>query len=228
MPARKKMTKKLALEITGHGGGLGDPSKMPGWTTAISASVCKTGAKLAKIPGSTCEKCYAAKGNYIYPSVKKAHSTRLAALEAALSDRAAGRRWVGAMAFLINRECQRIGEPWFRWHDSGDIQSEEHLRLIIRVCLLTPGVKHWLPTREVAMVRNVLKDTPCPANLTIRVSAFMVGARPMRRLPAGTVTSTVSYGKSAGQCPAYTQDGKCLDCRACWSRDVPNVNYPLH
>jgi hypothetical protein len=51
---RKKMTKKLALEITGHGGGLGDPSKMPGFTTAISASVCKTGAKLAKIPGSTC------------------------------------------------------------------------------------------------------------------------------------------------------------------------------
>ena len=109
MPARKKMTKKLALEITGHGSGLGDPSKMPGWTTALSASLCKQGAKLAKIPGSPCEKCYAKKNNYQYPSVKQAHDTRIAALNAALADRAAGRRWVGAMSFLINRSASASG-----------------------------------------------------------------------------------------------------------------------
>ncbi len=223
-----KMTKKAALALTGHGGGLGNPSKMPGFTTAISASVCQTGAKLAKIEGSVCHGCYAMKANYQYPSVKLAHDRRLDAIKRALSDAREARRWVGAMAFLINRETTRIGEPWFRWHDSGDIQSAAHLRLIIRVCRLTPGVKHWLPTREVGMVREVLADTPCPPNLTIRISSFMVKAGPMKRLPEGTVTSTVSYKASSDHCPAYTQDGKCGSCRACWDRTVPNVNYPLH
>ena len=36
-------------------------------------------------------------------------------------------QWVEAMVALIH------GEPWFRWHDSGDLQSPEHLKKIFEV-----------------------------------------------------------------------------------------------
>ena len=29
-------------------------------------------------------------------------------------------------------------------------------------------------------------------------------------------------------CPAAEQDNKCLSCRACWDRNVPNVAYGKH
>jgi hypothetical protein len=40
-------------------------------------------------------------------------------------------RWVTAMVALIK------DQDWFRWHDSGDIQSLEHLKNIFEVCKLT-------------------------------------------------------------------------------------------
>lgn len=215
-----KYTKRAALAITGHGASLGKPSKMPGFTTAISAAACKTGAKLAKLAGSVCAGCYAAKGNYLYPSVRLAHERRLAAL--------GHPEWAAAMAFLIQRATDKGGEPYFRWHDSGDIQSADHLRRIFEVCRATPSVKHWLPTREVKMVREALAAEKCPANLNIRVSSFMVKSAPMRRLPEGTTTSTVSWGKAPVSCPAYQNEGKCGDCRRCWDKSASNVNYPLH
>ena len=43
------MLKKEAREITG---GLSKPSKMPGPAHNLPAAACKTGAKLAQIPGS--------------------------------------------------------------------------------------------------------------------------------------------------------------------------------
>ena len=48
-------------------------SKMPGLSYSLPAWACKTGAKLAKIPGTPCFGCYAMKGNYIrYPAIKQA------------------------------------------------------------------------------------------------------------------------------------------------------------
>ena len=46
---------RLADEITG---GLSRPSKMPGPAWGLPASRCKTGAKLAGGPGTTCSSCY--------------------------------------------------------------------------------------------------------------------------------------------------------------------------
>ena len=37
---------------------------MPGLSYSLPAWACKTGAKLAKIPGTPCFGCYAMKGNY--------------------------------------------------------------------------------------------------------------------------------------------------------------------
>ena len=43
-------------------GGLSKPSKMPGWAYGLPAKECKTGGKLVKVKGSTCEGCSALKG----------------------------------------------------------------------------------------------------------------------------------------------------------------------
>ena len=100
------MLKKEAREITG---GLSAPNKMPGQSINLPAWNCKTGVKLQAVKGSVCAGCYAMKGRYRFPNVREAMDKRLAALT--------DPRWVDAMVTLIS------GEKWFRWHDSGDIQS---------------------------------------------------------------------------------------------------------
>ena len=62
------MLKKEAIKITG---GLSTPSKMPGPAHNLPAAACKTGAKLAQIPGSVCSGCYALKGRYRFNNVQK-------------------------------------------------------------------------------------------------------------------------------------------------------------
>lgn len=214
-------------------GVLGYPSKMPGTSYGISASKCLTGAKLAKIEGSVCFGCYAMKGNYLYPSIKQAHKQRLRGIKSP--------KWAYAMARLLlhMHSLDANGRPrkgrngpivpgWHRWHDSGDLQSVEHLAKICDVARLTPAIKHWLPTREGTMLKQYVDaGGVVPVNLIIRLSATMVdGPAPKWwRHTSGVHKAAPAQGHD---CPARHQDGKCGDCRACWSFDVPHVSYPLH
>ena len=135
------MLKKEANEIVG---GLSAPGKMPCPSINLPATACVTGAKLARVPGTTCHGCYALKGRYRFPNVKEAMDRRLQAL----SDS----RWVRAMVVLMK------DRKYFRWHDSGDIQSSWHLKRILEVCKQTPSTKHWLPTREAQLLQYLDPD----------------------------------------------------------------------
>ena len=125
------MLKKEANKITG---GLSAPGKMPEGSYNLPARACITGAKLREIPGTPCYKCYAFKGRYNFPNVKDALTRRLESITHP--------QWIEAMAVLVK------GKKFFRWHDSGDIQSVDHLKKIFQVCDLTPDTQHWLPTQE--------------------------------------------------------------------------------
>jgi hypothetical protein len=57
----ESMQVKEALKITDS---FTRTSKMPGLSYSLPAWACKTGQKLAKIPGTPCFGCYAMKGNY--------------------------------------------------------------------------------------------------------------------------------------------------------------------
>ena len=199
------MLKKEAREITG---GLSKPSKMPGPAHNLPAWRCITGVKLQAVKNSVCAGCYAMKGRYRFNNVKAALDRRLQALEHP--------RWVDAMVTLIS------GEPWFRWHDSGDIQSVQHLKNIFEVCKATPNTIHWLPTREAQILKQVDKKD-VPDNLVIRLSAIKVDGNAPK---SWDLTSTVSTKKYT--CMANKQGGKCLDCRACWDKKIKNIIYPLH
>lgn len=211
-------TVKAAKAATG--GGLGYPSKMPGTSYGISALMCKTGSKLAQIPGSVCHGCYALTANYRYPSVTIAHANRLASLK--------NPAWTASMAFLIQDAVNKGGEPFHRWHDSGDLQSVEHLTKICAVAAMTPAIKHWLPTRETKMVLDYLKQSgTIPDNLTVRISAHYVDQAATKVWP--TTSGVHNEAAPIGHCcPAPSQGNKCGACRACWSRDVAHVSYHLH
>ena len=201
------MLKKEARQITG---GLSKPSKMPGPAHNLPAWNCITGQKLVNIPGSVCSGCYAMKNRYRFTNVREAMDRRLQALEHP--------RWVEAMTTLIS------GEAWFRWHDSGDIQSLKHLENIFEVCKRTPDTQHWMPTREAQFLKDIDPDK-VPPNLIIRMSSHMINQGPVKQWPW---TSTVSSQDSKRTCPAPEQGNSCQDCRACWDRSIPNVCYGKH
>jgi len=189
-------------------GGLSKPSKMPGWSTGIPAKECKTGSKLRDVKDSVCYDCYALKGCYVFKVVQQAQYRRLAAIYTP--------QWVQAMALLINSKKPDV----FRWHDSGDVQDLDHLNKIFEVCRLTPGKRHWMPTRE-AWVKDHLNRAP--SNLVIRFSAPMVDQAAPASWPN---TSTVVT--AAATCPSAKQGNICGDCRNCWNKEIKNISYGQH
>ena len=202
------MLKKEARLITG---GLSKPSKMPGPAFNLPASQCITGSKLVDVLNSTCSGCYALKGRYRFKNVQAALNRRLEKLH--------DPRWIEAMVILIDNG------PVFRWHDSGDVQSVQHLKNIFEVCKRTPATAHWLPTREARFLR-LMDPEVVPKNLKIVLSDHMNDqARPPSWWP---YTSGVSTTPGAVTCPSSKQGNKCLDCRKCWDRNTKRVIYGKH
>ena len=199
---------------------------MPCYGFSLPAQRCQTGGRLQNVENSTCFKCYALRGNYRRGNVRAALESRYTKLMEACNN---GRLdvWAEAMAEQI-AASEKSG--FFRWHDSGDVQSLAHLLAIFRVCELTPRIKHWLPTREAAYVREALALRPKPRNLVIRLSALKREFPPSKALAKrlGVQTSTVSWKDSGSTCEANKRGGVCGECRACWNENVANVDYPLH
>jgi len=203
---------------------LGEPRKMPGYAFGIPAQACITGAKLHDVPDSVCAKCYAwNRGNYAWKNVQAGLYRRLENLDHP--------RWVEAMVTLISwRDC-----AYFRWHDSGDLQTAAHLNNIAEVARQLPRVKFWLPTREYAIVRAWFDlGNKRPKNLIIRLSAHMLNgpmplalARKYGVLVSGVHTkdNPKPFGKV---CDAKDRGGECGPCRACWDLRVKAITYPKH
>jgi hypothetical protein len=199
------MKVKEALKITDS---FTRTSKMPGLSYSLPAWECKTGSKLRQVKGSVCASCYALKGNYTrYPAIKAAQYRRLRATNHPY--------WVTAMAAVIKRQ------KWFRWHDAGDVQDQQHLNKIFEICRLTPETRHWLPTRE-AWIKDHLDKAP--ANLVIRFSPPMVN----QRAPESWPHSSMVVDKGYHTCPAPAQGGKCGSCRQCWDSSIKVVSYGKH
>jgi hypothetical protein len=213
------MNKQQATMITG---GLTATSKMPCKSYSLPTIACRTGYKMAQVKGSICSQCYANKGFYsMYANtIEPAQHARLESISDPM--------WIDAMVTLIG------SDQFFRWHDSGDIQSVDHLAKIAQICKLTPNTKHWLPTREYGIVREYTAKYKLPKNLIIRLSA-MFADQPVK-VPAslqgveGVAVSNVHAKSNAigSECNAFKQSGKCLDCRACWDRSVNTVSYKIH
>jgi hypothetical protein len=166
--------------------------------------------------------CYADKGFY------KMYANNIKPAQFARLDSILGAHWVSGMVSHIGNDA------YFRWHDSGDLQSLEHFEKIVAVCLATEFCKHWLPSREYGIIKAFIEKhgkNAIPKNLTVRLSA-MYPDKPVI-VPvslqgiAGVTVSNVHTDKPMGNvCKAPAQNGECKDCRLCWSGAV--VSYALH
>lgn len=218
-------------------GGLSKPSKMPWYSWSTSAYDCITGSKLREVEGSVCEDCYACKGKYCFPNVRESHDRKLEALNHP--------DFVEAFILVLTKLHERVRKTYkikgksvkenrFRWHDSGDLQSVDHLNKIVVIAKATPFITHWIPTREFGIVNQWLSENPegFPDNLTVRMSVPMKGEI-SKKQPMGLPFSTVGVDEkilkdnNIKQCESRKTENKCGDCTQCWSSEN-NINYPLH
>ena len=222
------MTNKKLIELTG---GLSKPSKMPCYSFNLPATTCKRGAVLAKQQGSVCSKCYAMNGNYRFPNVQNALWRRYDLLMA--DEHNMFVLWSHHMTELIRRNED---SGYFRWHDSGDLQSVEHLSAIDQIAQALPDIQFWLPTRELDIVEKYLKEfkplyydqNKFETNLCVRLSVDAIG-NDKEPHPLFKVLPTSSVGSNYGwSCNARQHQNKCGACRACWKQKIKNVDYSLH
>lgn len=201
-------------------GGLTQTSKMPCKSYSLPTVACATGYRMAQIAGSVCSHCYANKGNYLKyaNNIEPAQHARLESISADY--------WVPAMVAAIGND------KYFRWHDSGDIQSIDHLEKIAQVCELTPNCRHWLPTREYGIVAAFVAVRDVPANLVIRLSAMfpdkaVTVPASLRNVPGIAVSNVHTLTPIGTACNAPKQKGECRNCRACWDR-AGAISYAMH
>lgn len=205
---------------------------MPGYSWGLLATLCQTGGQLRTAPDSPCAKCYALKSRYLWPTVH-------GALQRNYQEWRTATDWPERMVRSI-RATVTIGVPYFRWFDSGDLQSPKHLEQIVWIAQQLPEVSFWLPTQERRWVRAYLRRHGAfPTNLVVRISAptlsgprstesahaSLVLRKPLKKRWASRVARSTP---ARWYCPAPIQQNQCGECRACWNPDILTVAYLEH
>ncbi len=191
------------------------------------------GVKTNVDKSTICGNCYAGKGMYLWPVVQAAQDARFQWTIQASMNPILGDEWVETMVNAIQDEAKRqirggSEHPVFRIHDSGDLFSPAYANMWARVAMACKDVQFWVPTRQwksknLHMQAALLALASLP-NVSVRPSALRFEDAPpvIPFLAAGTGASKVGYN-----CPAPSQDGKCLECRKCWDKSTPVV-YKAH
>ena len=220
------MTKK---ENITNIGGISQTSKMPCLSFNLSAFFCNVGGKLMKIKNSVCDGCYAQRGFYLLG--KKTHTKNHHNKMEKFQD---SKLWIMSFTdYLTNhyKTTSKIDSNYFRWFDSGDLQSYKMLLSIVEICNNTPHIKHWLPTKEYSLIRKYKKEYgKFPKNLCVRVSAPMVDSimRGFNNTSSVSKNSQSIDTRYAKTCNAVEQENKCIDCRLCWDKSIKNITYKYH
>ena len=196
---------------------LSKASKMPCKSWSLQAGTTCPGSidSITKKPVAVCAGCYAKDGFYNMPGAVKVRDF----------NREDWKRdgWIADMI------CALKGQKYFRWFDSGDCYHPLLAAKILQVMQATPETKHWLPTKsyKIPRIRIILEQMKTLANVSVRFSSdSMIG-----EYDADHGSTVVPYAETptkATMCEAYTRDGKCGDCRACWNKSVAVVAYPAH
>jgi hypothetical protein len=162
-----------------------------------------------------CQGCYATTGNYRFANVKKPREF----------NREDWKRlsWVDDMVKALDNS------RYFRWFDSGDMYDLKLAKRIYLVMMLTPEVKHWLPTRmhKFDKFKQVIADMQALPNVVVRLSSDSVTGDVIEGLNTSTIFSG-DVPEGVTECQAYQHEGKCNGCRACYDKDVQVIGYKAH
>lgn len=207
-------------------GGLSKPSKMPCFGWSIPAQLCRSGSKLHSIQNSTCKSCYALSGFYVLKS------TRNAMLRRYFTYKYSAMAFEYVLSSFLNWKVQNpskgIDSKYFRWFDSGDLQSSGMFASIVNIARNCPEVSFWLPTRELSFTKQVPTDQ-IPSNLMMRYSTPMVDVLSKAQNSTMVFSSLNILPDNCQACPATTtKDHTCNahDCRKCWN--VGHIGYKIH
>lgn len=164
-----------------------------------------------------CKGCYATTGNYNYPNVKAPR----------LHNREDWQRidWVDDMVQALD------SSRYFRWLDSGDVYTLGLAEKILEVMIRTPWCKHWLPTRmhKFPKYRSVFTRMQALDNVKVRFSSDSVTGEFIQGTHGSVIIPTVQdKPDNVTLCEAYSRDGKCSGCRACWDKSADVIAYPAH
>ena len=164
-----------------------------------------------------CSGCYATTGMYHFGPVKAVRA----------DNKADWQRdgWTNDMVKALSKDTH------FRWFDSGDMYSLELANKMLAIMTATPNTKHWLPTRmyKFPKFQAVLKAMQALPNVMVRYSSDAVDGSYTEGLHGSTIVpDATSAPAGVTVCQAYSQGGKCLDCRACYNKDIAVIGYPAH
>lgn len=135
--------------------------KMEGMVS-ISTSVTTNErcAKNAKIPGSICEKCFAAKQMKVYPSMENCMVENQRILTSSILD-------VEKLPYINNL--------YFRFEAFGDLNNEIQVINYFNICYKNPGVKFALWTKNPDFIQKALDmGYTKPENLNIILSSLFI------------------------------------------------------
>lgn len=160
-----------------------------------------------------CSKCYADKGFY---KMKPAKNLRIHNKQDWKRD-----DWVSNMVEYMDLL------QYFRWFDSGDIYTIVLAKKILKVCELTPWVKHWIPTRSHKFEKfmPIFNKLRALSNVSIRFSSDSTKGEYIKGLHGSTIIPNEYFKTDAFICRANTRGHKCGPCRACWNKDIPIIAY---
>jgi hypothetical protein len=135
--------------------------KMAGMAS-ISTSVTTNSrcAKNAKIPGSICEKCFAAKQMKVYPSMEKPMVQNQRILTASIID---------------PEKLPYINNMYFRFESFGDLNNAIQVINYFNICKKNPGVKFALWTKNPDYIAEAIRaGHEKPENLNIVLSSLFL------------------------------------------------------
>ena len=197
---------------------LSKPSKMPCLSWSLQAlDTCPGSKDSAGGLVDACRGCYATDGNYRFKNV----------IAPRLSNREDWKReaWVTEMVKALDNS------RYFRWFDSGDVYDVRLADKIQQVMVLTPWVKHWLPTRmyKFRKFHDVFARMSVLPNVVVRYSSDSIKGAVVAGKNSSTIVPTPSE-KPAGAslCEAGEREGKCGPCRQCWDKNIKVIAYPQH
>lgn len=164
-----------------------------------------------------CAGCYAKGGNYRFANVKEPRE----------HNKEDWKRDEWTSEFIQALDTER----YFRWFDSGDMYALGLAEKIYAVMESTPWVKHWLPTRmhKFPKFAEILAKMQALPNVSVRFSSDSVTGDYQAGLHGSVIVAdTEAVVEGAYHCGAYSREGKCGSCKACWDKTVDVIAYPAH
>lgn len=197
---------------------LSKTSKLGTKSWSLQAVETCPGAKAADgslVPA--CSGCYATTGCYVFPDTK--------AVRANNKEEWKKETFVSDFIAALKKQTH------FRWFDSGDMYSVKLAEKMLEIMVATPNTKHWLPTRMYKFKKfaDILAKMKALPNVMVRYSSDEIDGTYNKELHGSTILPNAEYADSnTFVCNAPNQGGKCLDCRACYNKDIPVIGYIAH